>query len=216
MTFSSSRTLPGQSYDDERVNDRRRNRVDALAQDPAVPIDEVPDEQRDVFTPVAERRHRDRKDVEPVEQVAAEPALPGFLEQIAIGRGDDADVDVDRPRTAEALDLAVLQHAQELRLELERQLADLVEEERAAIGQLEAAGLRRVRAGEGAALVAEQLALDQRRRQRGAVDDDERPVAPAALAVERAREQLLARARLAEEQDGRVGRRATCSTRDST
>ena len=40
---------------------------------------------------------------------------------------------------ADALELAVLDHAQELGLQLERQLADLVEEERAAVGELEAA-----------------------------------------------------------------------------
>ena len=44
----------------------------------------------------------------------------------------------------------------------ERQLADLVEEHRAAVGRLEQAGLAPDRAGEGAALVAEQLALEQR------------------------------------------------------
>ena len=36
------------------------------------------------------------------------------------------------------LELALLEHAEELRLELERQLANLVEEQRAAVGQLEA------------------------------------------------------------------------------
>ena len=62
------------------------------------------------------------------------------------------------------------------------------------------------RAGEGPALVAEQLALDERRRQRGAVDGDDRPVAPAAAVVEGPRDEVLARPRLAEEEDGRVGR----------
>ena len=40
-------------------------------------------------------------------------------------------------RLADALVLAVLQHAQQLRLHLERQLADLVEEQRAVGGVLE-------------------------------------------------------------------------------
>ena len=47
---------------------------------------------------------------------------------------------------ADALELALLQHAQQLRLRLERQLADLVEEQRAAVGELEApAALLRAR-----------------------------------------------------------------------
>ena len=75
---------------------------------------------------------------------------------------------------ADALERAVLQHAQELGLQRRIEIADLVEEQRALAGGLEAAGAPRGRAGERAALVAEELALDQRRRQRGQVDGHER------------------------------------------
>ena len=49
-------------------------------------------------------------------------------------------VAADRP------DLAVLEHAQQLALEAEAHVADLVEEERAAVRLLEEAALRDVRA----------------------------------------------------------------------
>ena len=78
-------------------------------------------------------------------------------------------------RAAEPLDLPLLEHAQQLDLDVRRQLADLVEKDRRAIGQLEAADLPRERAGEGAFLAAEQLALDQRRRNRRAVHAHHRP-----------------------------------------
>ena len=55
------------------------------------------------------------------------------------------------------------------------QVADLVEEEGAAVGQLEAALLAAGRAGEGALLVAEQLGLEQGLGERRAVHRDERP-----------------------------------------
>ena len=93
--------------------------------------------------------------------------------------GDDPHVDLARLRRPDALELAFLQHAQQLGLHVGGQVADLVEEQRAAVGQLEAALARRHRAGERAALVPEQLALDQRRRQRGAVHAHERPPAAA-------------------------------------
>ena len=48
-------------------------------------------------------------------------------------------------------------------------LADLVEKERAAVGQLEAAFASVDRAGERALLVAEELRFDERVRQRRAV-----------------------------------------------
>ena len=126
-------------------------------------VDQVTHEQRNVAAPFAQRRQRDRKHVQAVVEIAPEAPAPHLLGQIAVGRRDDADVDVDRARTAEAFDLPFLEHAQQPRLQLERQLADLVEEDRAAVRQLEPADLAGVRAGEGAALVAEQLALDQRR-----------------------------------------------------
>ena len=98
---------------------------------------------------------------------------------------------------AELGELAVLQHVQQLGLERRLHLADLVEHQRAAVGLLELADARRRGAGEGAALVPEELALEQVRRQRRAVDLDERPVAPRRSLVNGARDQLLADAALA-------------------
>ena len=42
-----------------------------------------------------------------------------------------------RLRRADAADLALLERAQQLRLQIDRQLAELVEEQRAAVGLLE-------------------------------------------------------------------------------
>ena len=64
----------------------------------------------------------------------------------------------------EAFDDALLQDAEQLDLDFHRQLADLVEEDRGQVGGLEAADLPRERARVGAPLAAEQLALDERRR----------------------------------------------------
>jgi hypothetical protein len=75
---------------------------------------------------------------------------------------------------ADAIELAVGEHAQEPGLQVERHVADLVEEERSAVGLLEATAACRLRAGEGAALVAEQLRLEQVLRDRRGVDGDER------------------------------------------
>ena len=98
---------------------------------------------------------------------------------------------------AERLELALLQHAQQLRLERRAHRADLVEEDRAAVGQREFALLCRGRAGEGAANVPEQLRLEQRLRNRRAIDLDERHVALRAAVVDRARDQFLPGAGLA-------------------
>ena len=130
--------------------------------------------RRDVALPVAQRRDRDVDDVEPVIEVLAEAAGGDLLAEAPVGRGDDAHVDGERAGAADALDFAGLDRAQQLGLGLEREVADLVEEQRAAVGQLEPALLALHRAGERPALVAEQLALDQVLRDRRTVDLDER------------------------------------------
>src|SRR5262249_28813232 len=110
-------------------------------------------------------------------------------------------------RASEPIEFAFLQHTQNLRLGDRRQVGHLVEEQRAAVGQLEAALLAAGGAGEGAALVTEQLRLEQRLGQRGAVDRDERLGGTARALVDRAGEELLARATLALDQHRRRRRR---------
>src|SRR5262245_6190467 len=85
-------------------------------------------------------------------------------------------------------------------LERQRRVAELVEEQRAAVRHLEQARPFAVGAGERAALVAEQLALHQLLGQRAAVDRDERALAALRPAVDLARDDLLAGARLADQQ----------------
>ena len=101
----------------------------------------------------------------------------------------------------------LLERAQELDLQLDRHLADLVEEQRAAVGRLELALLVRDRAGERALDVAEQLALEQVLGDRAAVDRDERLAGARRAVVDLARDQLLAGAGLAGDQHRDVGRR---------
>ncbi len=106
---------------------------------------------------------------------------------------------------AERPDLAVLQHAQQPRLQRQRHVADLVEEQRAAAG-LHDQPLRSLasRAGEGAGLVAEQLGIDQALRHRRAVQRDIIVARAVARRVDGAREHVLAGAGLATQQDRQI------------
>jgi hypothetical protein len=80
------------------------------------------------------------------------------------------------------------------------QLPDLVEEERSPVRDLDHPRLRAVGAGERAALVTEQLGLEQRVGKGGAVHRDEHLGGSAALRVDRAGDQLLPRPRLSLDQ----------------
>ena len=112
---------------------------------------------------------------------------------------------LQQPGAAEALELALLQDAQELGLRCQAHLADLVEEQHAAGGQLDLPGLGLLCAREGAALVAEELGLEQLLGERRAVQRDERAAFARGGLVDEARDDFLARAGLAADHDGRVG-----------
>ena len=151
---------------------------------------------RHVLRPLAQRRHHDADDVEAIQQIFAKPPRVRFVAQRTIRGRDDPGIDAPRQVFADAARLAVLDDAQQLRLSARRQLADLVEEQRAAIGFLEQPGAFGQRAGEGAARVAEELGLEQFVGERGAVDGAEPAMTPRPMLMQRPRDQLLAAAAL--------------------
>ena len=142
-------------------------------------VDKVANQNRDVAGALAKRRGKDGKDLEAVEEVAAELLLRDHLGQVAIGGGDEADVDGDGPVAAEALNLPLLQGAQQFGLQVERHFADLIQKQRAFMGQFQAAYLAGNGAGECAFLVAEEFAFNQPRGDGRAVELDKGALAGA-------------------------------------
>ncbi len=138
-------------------------------------------------------------------KVAPEGARVDLAHQIAAGGGDDAHVDGAVAVGADALDAPLGQRAQELGLHVDGQLAELVEEDGAAVGLHEGRDALVDGAGERAALVAEERALGQRGRDGAAVDDDEGLVRAGAGLVDGLGDELLAGARLARDEHGEVG-----------
>ncbi len=154
---------------------------------------------------IAQWWNRDREHREAEVEVLPELTIGDRLPQAAIGRRHQPDVHLNGGRAAQALEASGLDGAQDLRLQRHRQLTHFIQEQRAALGELEAARLALGGAGERAFLVAEQLGLEQRLRNRGAVDGDERRGHALAQGMKRAREQFLAGAAFALEQHGGVG-----------
>jgi hypothetical protein len=85
-------------------------------------------------------------------------------------------------------------------LQLERHITDFVQKQSAAIRQLETPCSLHVRTGESAALVTEKLALEQRTRNRRAVQGHKRLLLTLAAFVDRTSNEFLARAGLAQQQ----------------
>ena len=96
-------------------------------------------------------------------------------------------------------------HAKQLGLKFRRQFTDLVEKERTTVRQCEVAGLPSRRTGKCALFMSKELALDQSRWNRSAVDLHERPVASAASLMDFARNETFAGACFAKQQDRRIG-----------
>jgi hypothetical protein len=117
-----------------------------------------------------------------------------------VSRADQAQIDRHGPSAAERQHLALLQHAQQCGLRRRRQVADLVEHERATMGGPDQPQPILRRTGERALAVAEQLGLQQRARQCPTVERNEGAVT-AGVSMHVARGELLARAALAEDHD---------------
>ena len=87
---------------------RQRRRLDLILLREL--IEEEPQQHRNVFTTIAQRRHADVNDVQPVVEILAERLVGDAVDQNAVGRGDDANVDpVLNLIRADALDFTSLE-----------------------------------------------------------------------------------------------------------
>ena len=137
--FSSSRTLPGQSCAQQAFErglaEAFRRRVELFRRR----LQEAFGQPRHVVAAFAQRRQAQAHHVEAMQQVGAEAAFGDQRFEVLVGGRDHAHVDADQFAPADAEELAFGQHAQQPRLQRQRHVADLVEEQGAAIGLLEAA-----------------------------------------------------------------------------
>src|SRR4029077_290729 len=87
-----------------------------------------------IFAALPQRRHLNADDVQTVEEVLAEVSARHLGLEVAVGRGDDANVDGDLRLRSDGRERPLLQHTKELHLQGEGQVTDLVEKDRAAVG----------------------------------------------------------------------------------
>src|ERR1017187_2378380 len=159
-------------------------------------LQEVGRQQRNVLATRAQRRQFQADHVQPVEKIFTEAAFAHRLVQVHVGGRNDAHVHLYLLRPAQVHKAPVLQHAQDLRLHVVAHGADLVQEQRAAVGDLKQSFLRRDGRGERALHVPEQRRFQQVRRHRASVHRNKRLVPPRRVGVQRLGDQLLARSTL--------------------
>ena len=165
----------------------------------------MPRQCGDVLAPLAERRQPHGKDGNAVPEILAE--LPGghHARQVAMRGGHDPHVHVLRLLRADAFQPPVLQDPQQPHLRGQGQLADFVQQQRAAVGPLEPALPRLNGAGEGPALVAEELRIDQFAGNGPAIDAQEGPRRPRRMRVNHAGDQFFSGAGLTHQEDRGIG-----------
>lgn len=168
-------------------------------------LEKVFGERGDVFAPAAERRQIQGQDVEAIVEVGPKLAFVAQGFEIAVGRGDDAHIDLEDFVAADALDFALLQDAEQLGLHGGGHIADFIEEERAATRALKFAAALFGGARERAGFVAEHFALDELAGDGGAVHFFERSARALGREVDGAGHELLAGAALASDEHRRVG-----------
>src|SRR5690349_12805078 len=163
------------------------------------------EQQRHVRRTLADRWHPKLDDVQAVVKIFAEFAVDDLRAQIAVGCGNQPNVrPAARPIGSNRLNLAGFGEAEQHGLHAKAHLSQFVEEQRAAFGLSDQAGLVAIRARETATDMPEQLGLQECLRYPAAIESDKRPALSWAVSVDQARDDLFAHACLAKNQDFRV------------
>jgi hypothetical protein len=160
---------------------------------------------RHVLATLAQGRQAQAGHRDAVVEIGPEAAGADRSAEVAARRRHHPRRAVERFPAPQALEAAILEDPQQAGLQGRLELADLVEEQRAVSSALDPALAAGRRAREGAALVPEELALEERGGQRGAVGVHE-GAAATGEPMQQPRRHALAGARLAGHQHGRVER----------
>ena len=158
----------------------------------------------EVIGPIAQARHLDGEDIQAIEEVSTELAVLDGCLDVPVSGCDDSNIATDRLVVAHTLEDPLLQHAQQLHLHRGAHIADLIQEQCAAFSDLETPPPRRIRAGERAFFMPEELAFHQFGRYRTTVHRDESPAAARARFVDSTGDNLFAGTGFPENQDVRV------------
>ena len=151
-------------------------------------------QQGDVFQALAQRGNLDEDHAQAVVKVFPEPAGLDLIFQVLVGGRQHAHVHLYILVGTHAADLVLLQGPEHLGLGREAHVADLVQEDGSALGLLELALALLDGRGKGSFFVPEQFTFDEFRGDGRTVHFDEGGGCPAAVLVQGAGHQFLARA----------------------
>lgn len=157
---------------------------------------------QNIVAAFSQRRQSDLHDVDAKIQISPERAGGDAALQIGVGREDETRVDRHLALGSNRTDPSILQDTQQLALQHVWQLADFIQKQRPALGIHEQTLTGSSRPRKRSLQMAEQFAFDHIRRDRAAIDGNEKLVGTTGQRMQRSGGDLLAGARLARKQDG--------------
>ena len=107
------------------------------------------EEPGNIFLAVPEGRNNNGYDIQTIIKVLPEPVFPDRLLNVAVRRGNDPDVRLNRLVSADPFELVLLQHPQQFYLHRGGQFADFIQEQRSLVGCFEPADASGRRSGKG-------------------------------------------------------------------
>src|SRR5580658_5574941 len=143
----------------ECLHDRRRYSFDLLLDLLREFLHKITDQQWNIFFALPKRWDANRKNIQAVVQIAAKFTFRNHPDQVAVGRSNQANVHLQSSRAPEPFKLLFLKSSQKLRLDFRGNVRHLVEEKRAAIGQLQPPNFPADRARECTLFMSKQFAL---------------------------------------------------------
>ena len=150
----------------ERRRSIRRFRLEIVVQQ-GEQIDPI------LLAPVPDRRHGHRHHAQPVEEILPESLRLDILRQAPPGGHHDPGVDADVVTPADAPEGPGLEDPQQLGLDFRRHVADLADQDRTAVSELDQSAAALGGIDEDAPLLPEQQGFERRRVHSGATDLEE-------------------------------------------
>src|SRR5208283_2603015 len=140
-------------------------------------------QQWQVINSLPERRDLNRKHVQPVIEIFAKTAGGYCFLQIPVRRGHNAHIRSARPIVTNSFVPLLLKNAQQLVLNIQRNLPHLIQEDGSALGRFKASGPIPQRPGKSPPDMAKKLAFEQLPWNGGAIDSNQRAIFASAAPV---------------------------------
>ena len=166
--------------------------------------EKVARQQADIHPAIGESGQVNSDHVESMVEVLPKRTGCNQCFEVLMRSGDDTHIHMHRFTPADSIERAIGKHAQQASLGVGRHIADLVEKQGAPIGLFEPADAFLAGTCKGAFFMTEQLGLNQVFRDGGHVQGDARRAGARAVPMQCARNQFLAGAGGAVDQDGDV------------